>query len=64
MYMADVCWSALRGRQQFFVESIGVVVVGSSISVVLYYRGHGCGNIIKQCSGAAKVELSPESCSF
>ncbi len=26
--MADVCWSGLRGRPQFVVESVGVVVVG------------------------------------
>ena len=33
--MADVCWSALRGRRQFVVESVGVFVVGCYISVVL-----------------------------
>ena len=36
--MADVCWSALRGRSQFVVESVGVVVVGCYISVVLCQR--------------------------
>ena len=33
--MADVCWSALRGRPKFIVESVDVVVVGCYISVVL-----------------------------
>ena len=33
--MADVCWSALRGRPQFVVESVGVVVFGCYMSVVL-----------------------------
>ena len=32
--MADVCWSALRGRPKFIVESVGVVVVG-----FLYFGG-------------------------
>ena len=33
--MADMCRSALRGRPQFVVESVGVVVVGCYMSVVL-----------------------------
>ena len=33
--MADVCWSALHGRPQFVGESVDVVMVGCSISVVL-----------------------------
>ena len=33
--MADLFWAALRGRPKFVVESVGVVVVGCSVSAVL-----------------------------